>query len=787
MIKNYFNTAIKIFYRQKLFTLINIIGLAIGIACSLLIFLWVLNELSYDKFHANSENIYIVGQKQFYEGGQSNSFLATPGLLSQVLKDEYPEITNTTRLGGQGELVISNGEEKKFFESNVFAVDPEYLELFSYPLTAGDGNTALDDPYSIILSEEMAIKYFGEKEPIGKILKINNNHNIRVTGVLEKMPKTSSLIFDFLIPFKLLEIMDNNGEHVNNWGYSWYLTIILVNDNVSIDVLNEKIREQLQTRSETTAELFLWSIEKMHLYEIEGGGTISRVIIFSIVAFLILLIACINFMNLTTAYSVIRSKEIGIRKVNGASKRQLVFQFIGESVFLAFIALNIALIIIEVLLPHFNQILEKNLSIDYSDPVILLIIIGITLFTGIIAGSYPSFYLSGFKPVTIFRDKTGQGTKASLIRKALVVIQFTIAVIFITSTVIVFKQLKEITNYNTGLKIDNVLYFHSRGVFHRYYNQIKEELIKNPNILSITRSDYKPNNITSGDGGWEWDGKNPEDNINVSASYADLDYLETFEMEMVDGRFFSRDFPTDSLRTVVFNEAAIEAMGIESPVGKSITHYGVRYNIIGVVKNFHHLPPIKSTNPSGPLALRFEPFATNKIFVKLKPENVDQTISNIKSLHDEYNPDYPFACLFLKDDANPVIKEMKPISRLILYFGILTIFISCMGLFGLTSYSIERRKKEIAIRKVLGASSENIISVILQDYIKLVSIAIIIGIPVAYFMQKRLLDYFVFRTKLPFWIFLLTGISILVIAFITVRWKTIKAANSNIIDSIKYE
>ena len=785
MIKNYLKIALRNIKRHKGYSFINITGLAIGMACCLIIMIWVLNELSYDKFHENAANLYRVEENQHYSG-RIFHVLVTPYPLAPALKEEIPEIKDATRYVWAGGLLLRYGE-KAFFENNIRAVDPSFFHMFSFPLLKGDINTALDSPYSFVLSEDIAEKYFGEEDPVGKVISVNNKYDFTVTGVMKNVPNNSYLQFDIVVPYELLE---KTGRTSPSFGSNSIQTFVQIQEGAPLQQANEKVFGFIRTRlPDSLTDLVLMPFAQMYLHEYGGyekdPGAIQYVYIFSIIAFFVLLIACINFMNLSTARSANRAKEVGLRKVVGALKTHLIRQFYGESVLFAFIALIFAIIIVTVLMPAFSNITGKELSWNVTGiEMILTGLLGITLFTGIVAGSYPALFLSAFQPVKVLKGSLKSGAGSSRFRKVLVVVQFTLSILLIIGTTVVYKQLNYIKNMRLGWDRDHLLYIPLRADIRKSYEVLKTELTKDSRIRGVTGTRELPTYIGSNSSGAEWDGKDPDFKLLIGQNSVDFDFIETLKIEMVEGRSFSREFPADLTKGFIVNEEVAKIMEKESVVGERFKFDGVDGTIVGVMKNFHYQPV---RNKIEPLAIRLAPGQINVILIRIPPDSVSASLQFIENTWNRLIPDYPFEYRFISERFDQMYRTEERTGTLLRYFAILAVLIACLGLFGLASFAAEQRTKEIGIRKVLGASVSQITMLLCREFFLLVLLANAIAWPVAYFLMRNWLQDYAYRTGLGLIIFITALAAALAVAIISVSFQAIRAAGASPAESLKYE
>ncbi len=785
MLKNYLKIAFRNIKRHKGYSFINIVGLAVGMACCILILLWVQDELSYDRFHENADDIYRVIQDINFTD-HSTTWAITQGPLGPSLKEDYPEIINAVRITGRGLRLTYN---EKSYDEGVGMADGSIFEMFTFPLVKGDAATALSDPLSIVLTEEMASKYFEDEDPIGKTIKADNQWDFQVTGVMKNVPRNSHLQFDFLIPFIFGRELNYT---VDRWGNSQFRTYVQIQTGVPVQEVIQKISGHLFEKPtiEKDARLNLQPLTRIHLYsnyEFDSAhGDITYVTLFSIVAFFILLIACINFMNLATARSGNRAKEVGMRKVAGAHKTDIIKQFYGESILLAFIALLFAVIFVWLLLPAFNNLAAKELSMNITGNLsILLGLLCIAMLTGIISGSYPALFLSTFQPVMVLKGLRLSGSKGSVFRKILVVFQFSLTILLIICTTGVYNQINYMQNKKLGYNKEHMVYFGMRGDMREKFDSVKNELLQNPNILGVTASSNVPTyGYTFSNSLWRWEGQSPDEEILMRAVFIDVDYFKTFGMEIVEGRSFSKEFPTDATEAIMVNEEAVKAMGMEFPIGQRLSIGDNNFKIIGIVKNYHFRSLRQEIDP---LILIYSPENSRALFARLKSEQIPQTIGYIENAWKKFAPGYPFNYRFLDEALDRLYRSEQRIGTLFRYFSILAILISCLGLLGLASFMAEQRTKEIGIRKVLGATASNIVTLLSKEFTKWVIVANIIAWPIAYFSLNKWLQSYAYKTNVALWSFVLSGALALLIALATVSYQSIKAALANPADSLRYE
>ena len=790
MFKNQLITSIRYLIRQKTFTLINIAGLAIGMAIAILIYIWVQHELSYNKFNSKYDRLYRLIQTQHYASGPLTT-VCMPGPIAKDIRNEIPEIKNSFMYYSLS-MTLNYGD--KVFTEDIRLADPELFEMFDFEFIEGNPDHVFDELKSIIITDKMAEKLFEDEDPMGKLITLNNDLNFKVTGIIKETPKNSSFRFDICFPFENVEEM---GFTINRYGWNSYYVYVELGENISYIDVNQKIKKYLEdkSRKQTLAEgdedydseidLFLFPLKKIHLYSYrEGRGAIQFIYIFSAIAIFIILIACINFMNLATARSAKRAREISIRKSVGADRFNLICQFIGESLIISFAAMILAVVLVQILLPYFNLLVEKELILNFTDTSLWILVIGITLVVGILAGSYPAFYLSALNPAKAMRNGINKGKGNFYFRRALVVFQFVLSVGLIICTLVVKRQLNYLYDNKLGMDLNEVSLFTLRGNAFEKYDVLKNDLLNNPNVVNVTRANSIPFYIGSNSGGIEWEGKDTEDDIIVGFAFADEDYIETMGMQMADGRFFSKEIQSDTA-AVVINETAEKAFNLENPVGKWLSWgENERYHIIGVVKDFHHLPMHQGIDP---LTMYYAPDRCRQMLVKTKAGNYNQVKEELRNSWESNAQGFPYEPRLLKEIYKKTYTDEARLIQIIGYFAILAIFISCLGLFALSTYMAEQRTKEIGIRKVFGAKTSGIVLLISREFIKWVIIANVIAWPVAWYAMNNWLDGYVYHTKISADIFGLTLLISMSIALITVTFQSLSTALKKPVDAIKYE
>ena len=779
MLRNYFKIAIRSLLKHKGFSAINILGLAIGLTIAILILLWVKFEFSYDKMHVNKDRIYRLGQTQIYTSGPLRVF-AMPGPLAAQIKADFPEIENAFRYIFNEKTI--RFEDKKFNEVVAYT-DEELFSILTVEFVNGTAHNALADVNSIVITDKMALKYFGSTDVIGKILILDDIKNFKVTAVIKELPKNSSFRCDFCIPFSHVREM---GFDYTTYNSNWNSIYVLLAEGADMNTTGEKIKEYFKiVRNDPgiTTTLWLWPLSKVHLYSPNGGGGIRTIRLFIIIAFVILIIACINFMNLVTAKSTLRSREIGLRKVFGAGRKNIIVQFFGESILTTILAMIVALIFVQLLLPSFNLIAERELIFNFADTDIMAGLIILIIITGLIAGSYPALYLSSFKPISILKGSVVKGKSGVIFRKSLVVFQFSLSIILIIGSIIIYNQQKHLLNKDIGMERENVIMIGMQGEVNNKYDAIKSLLLQTPNIASVSRASHLPIMIGSNTGSMTWEGREDDKDILIGFTFVDLDYQEALGMKMAEGRFFSKEFGTDSA-AVVINESAAKVMGLNDPVGKWLA-WGPnqKYKIIGVVNDFNFLHLSQEVSP---MAMFYYTGQCRYLFIKAN-NNIAETTKYIETSWNEVLPTYPFEYSMLDDKYKDMYASEEKTGTLFKYFTVLAIIISCLGLFGLASYMAEQKTKEIGIRKVLGSSESTIVYNMTLEFIKWVVIANLIAWPVSWYLGKQFLDQYAYRTGLSIIIFLFSGIISVIIAIITISYQSYRAARANPINALRHE
>lgn len=790
MIKNYFKIAFRNIIRHKAFAAINIAGLAIGMTCSIFILLWVQNELSYDRFHNNANEIYrITGS-----AGDFNAAVNCAGMPPE-LKLKIPSIKNFVRISHPSTNVFESGT-RKFEEKNVFYADSTFLQVFSFSLVKGSAETALMRPDAVLITENMAKKYFNDENPLGKTVKKDNGKNITVTGVLANIPSNSHLQFDFILPMSSIANSDRD-LLTSTWDNFNYYSYIQLDKNfkatpaaiVDLNKQLNKIYKEHVNESILKVNFNLQPLTAIHLHsnyqvDLPGHGNRQYVNIFFVVALFILAVACINFMNLATARSSRRAKEVGLRKVVGAGRKQLIGQFLGESLLISFLALLIAVGLVWLFLPVFNDLAGKQLAIQLLNGKLLATLLGIAVLTGLISGSYPALFLSGFRPVQVLKGNMKNMGGNLIFRNGLVVTQFVVSIVLLAGTAIVYKQLTYIKNMNLGFDKSNLLYLPMQGEMWSKQQAFKNELRKNKLTADYSITNDLPTNLTSGTVDVKWEGKDPGSQVVFPTLFVDENFLDVFQMKMLGGRSFSTEFKADT-NNFILNERAVKIMGmkVDEAVGKPLSLWDNKGTIIGVVKDFNYKPV---QNPIEPLIIGWNRWGGTAV-VRTKPGQTEATIKALEKISADLNPAYPFSYGFLDQDLAHLYQGEKRMGKLFNLFAILAILISCMGLYGLSAFMAEQRTKEIGVRKVLGASVFKVVYLLSTGFARLILIAIVIAVPVAWFAINSWLKGFAYRVNADWIVFVTACLAALTIALITVSYESIKAAITNPVKSLRSE
>lgn len=789
MLRNYLIVAFRNLRKNGFYSFINIAGLSLGITCSVLIFLWVADETSFDKFHPKADRLYQVWVNAYFDG-KINSWTSVPLPTHEAMKPADANIVRAAVTDWGGDHLLATPDDKRI-KKRGFYVSEEFLEMFQFPLIAGNAEQVLDDASNIVISESTAKALFGDEDAVDKVIRVDNQFDLKVAGILKDVPSNSSFQFDFLLPYKHWH---STSEWVrrneSNWGNYSFQVFVELNDPENKATVENSIRDMLAEHGEDEEmkhEFYLYPLLRWRLYSnfengVEQGGMSDYVQLFTIIAVFIIVIACINFMNLATARSERRAREVGIRKSVGSRRRELIFQFIGESVLLAAISCVIAILGAQLLLPYYNTLVDKELYIDYASPTFWMGTLGLVLVTGVVAGSYPAFYLSGFQPTRVLKGKPTIGKGASLPRKILVTLQFGFSIFLIISMFVIYNQIQLAKSRDIGYSQENLITVPLNKDYDDNLRPLKLDLLASGVVESMVRAnsaitDINSNNFVG------WPGK-PEDlKVIFTTIVTDYDWAKTMGVKMLEGRDFSEDFKSDS-SAIVVNKAAIDLMGLEDPIGTELDLWGQKRRLIGVYDNVLMGSPYEEVKPM---------FAVlddwgGSITVRLKPtDDLQNALKTIEAIFTRYGPAYPFEYTFVDEEFQKKFTTINLTSRLASLFAILAIVITGLGLFGLAAFTAEQRTKEIGIRKVLGASVVSVVNLISRDFSLLVIVAFVIWAPLSWLAMDKYLERYTIRTEIAWWIFPVTGAIALTFALLIVSAQALRAARANPVNSLRHE
>ena len=790
MFKNYLKIAFRNLLKYKQYSLINILGLAIGLACFVLIILWVQDELSFDRFHKNADNIYLV-----LRNDNKKLSAVTTKMLAPALKNDLQEVIEATSYAQLPEAFSAYFQYlNKGFEENITLAEPQFFSIFSFDFKEGSPQSALLDPNSIIMTERMCRKYFGDKNPIGESMTmtlLGQKNTMKVTGILKNFPRNSSFRREIIAPIDLVKTY--GGVYWDNWRNQNVQTYIHVQANVDIPEIEKKALEcKRRHYREDNISYVLHPLTKIHLYSGEiaffsATGDIKYVYIFSVIGSIILLIACMNYINLNNALSLKRAREISIQKAVGAQRPDLMRQYLGATFILTCIAMIIALLFVELFLPGLNSISGKSLSLNYFDPQFLLIILLTTLITCVVSGFYPALFISGFQPIQVIKGKFQRPKKGISLQKGLILLQFSLSIMIIVFTLIVFKQLNYIQNSNLGYDKENVVCLKVRGDMTGQYDIFKNRLLENPDILSVCRSQSVEASGLGKTESIDWAGKDGK--LTTWVMHGDYDFAITYKFKMKSGRFYSDKIASDQTSSYVLNEAAIEEMGLESPIGKDLTFWGRPGKIIGIVEDFHFCTLHHSIEP---MVIRIPDPEEQTMFyriisIRLRPNSTRQSLAYIEEMWKAIFPAVPFDFYFQDEKINDSYHAEQRMGTIFKTFSFLTIFIACLGLYGLTAFTIEQKFKDIGIHKVLGASASHVVTLISKKYLWLIILSNGIAWPIAFFAMNKWLQNFAYHTHVSWWMFILAGALVVAIALLTMSWQTLRAATADPVEALRYE
>lgn len=788
MFKNYLKVALRNFRRQKIYSFINVVGLSVGMTVAILIFLLVRYERSYDTFHANVDTIYRVADAEY---------TMTAANLGQALKQEFPEVKHATRVVKLGGFLHN---EKGFFkDTRIQCVDPEFFEIFSYPLVTGNLPDPLDEPFQILIKQELATRLFGSEDPIDQTINYNNRFDFLVTGVLQDIPENTHMKFDMLVSmltFKAL-LGPKREYFLNRWGSKDFWTYIRLEDNVNPAQLEEKFPQfEKKYQDKEKMNLSLRSIRSIHLsgsqkFDMESNTDVRNLYFLSFTALLILLIACFNFMNLATAQVTKRSKEVGLRKVVGSSRGQLIRQFFGESMVFALVAMGFSLLLVKISLPAFNSFVQRNLNLNvFTDLGIVSMILVIAFLTGIISGSYPAIFISSFQPVRILKGGKFGSRKSLIFRNVLVVFQFSITIFLIFCALVVFNQLRFLEDKSFGTIEDPIINIYiSDAELRSHPGRLENELRSNPQILDLTSSYNLPILIPTGNN-VSWDGQTEEDSFIIRQTNVDYNFTDFYGMEIVKGRTFNKEIYTDRIQAVLINETAAGRIGWDDPIGKRID-YGTNEGmvVIGVIKDFNFQPLYEEIEPLAVSILQDSGFfgGVNYISLKISANHIPQTLAFLEKTWEKLSPKYPISYSFLDERIEARYQVERKMGKSVTYMAGIAILLACMGIFGLSLFTVEEKTKEIGIRKILGATSGNIVFILSKEFVRWVVIGAVLTFPMAWLVMNKWLQNFVYRTTIGVDAFVLALTLSMVVAFLAVSFQSIRAALGNPASAIRYE
>jgi len=807
MFRNFFKTTIRTLWKNKGYSFLNIFGLAIGIACAGLIFLWAEDELNWDNNNVKKSQLYQL-EANMTSDGNNFTMGSTPRPMGNAIQAEIPGIVNTARVSDDGQRLLFNAENKSLYSIGLYA-DSSLFSMFTFHFIQGNQKNPFPQLYSVVITESTAKKFFGnEKDIVGKTIRVDNKHDYVVSGVVKDMPENSTLQFEWLAPYEitiaeLKALAIKYGIKYNDdvaWNSYGPLTFVELDKNANLATVNAQLKDFIHRKvSDQTHKTFLYPLSQLHLYsefangKPTGGGAIKQVRLLSVIAWIILLIACINFMNLATANSQKRAKEIGVRKVLGAREKKLVFQFIGEALFMSAIAAVFAVIIISLSLPAFNSLMQKHLSLHLENPVHIIGLLTITIICGLIAGSYPALYLSSFNPVFVLKGLKLKTGSAALIRKGLVIFQFSISVVFIISTVIVYLQIQHVKNRDLGFNKNNLIEINPENDISKTFPLIKNDLLSTGAIQNVALADHATLYGGNTDDRFKWQGKSSNNDISIAYRNVSPEFITTSGMKIIDGRDFSNNASTQN-SNVIINESMAKLMGNKSAVGKIIQsprgnsdNVFTDMTVVGVVKDYVYGNIYDGK--AAPLILLCKPLEDQCVlYIRLKAQNnAEQVLSKIQEVMKKDNSAYPLEYKFVEDQFSEMFSNETQVSKVSGVFAALAIIISCLGLFGLATFTAESRVKEIGIRKVLGASVAGITTLLSKDFLQLVIISCVVAFPMAWWIMHNWLQNYEYRIAISWWIFVISGLLAIVVALATISFQAVKAAIANPVKSLRSE
>jgi putative ABC transport system permease protein len=790
MFRNYFIVTLRNLRKNGFYSIINIAGLSIGIACTILILLWVVDEMSFDKMHSRADRIYQVWVQAKFDG-KISSWTSVPLPTYEAMKTADSNIKRALVMDWGGNHLLT-ADETRIIKRGYWASE-EFFEFFDFELVSGKSTQVLDDPASIVISQSLAKALFANEDPLGKTIRLDNESDLKVTGIMKDVPTNSTFQLDYVMPWKFREAKENwIRESSTNWGNYSFQVFVELNDPGNAQAVESRVKKMLQEHGEvdTKPEFFLYPMPRWRLHSsfdentgIESGGMIDYVQLFTLIAIFIIVIACINFMNLATARSERRAREVGVRKSIGSRRRELVAQFIGESTFIAFVAFAIAVLFAQLTLPYYNQMVEKKLFIDYSSSQFWLFALAVIILTGLVSGSYPAFYLSSFEPVKVLKGKPTIGRGSSTPRKILVTLQFCFSILLIIGTIVVYQQIQLVKGRSLGYDQENLMSTDYTNEVQKNYKVIKQELLNSGVVESVTRSNSAITDINSNNF-LGWPGKPEELRVIFTTIVSDYDYTKTMGIKILEGRDFSEDFKSDTA-SLVINKAALDVMGLKDPIGTELDLWGTKRKLIGVTENVLMGSPYE---PVKPMFITLADWGGTVSIRLSKTKDLQASISKVKSIFDKYSPAYPFEYQFADVEFQKKFTTINLTSQLASTFATLTIIITGLGLFGLAAFTAEQRTKELGIRKVLGASVFSLVKMISKDFSILVIASFAIASPIAWWLLTQYLEkHYTIRTPIEWWVFAVTGVIALVFAVLIVSTQALRAAMANPVNSLRSE
>jgi len=783
LVKNTIKITFRFISRNKTFSFINISGLAFGLACCLLIFLWIQIEIGYDRFHENAGQLHMVLMKRQGIDGYSPY---GPGPLAAALKNSVPDIRGVARSFGSASAPVRYKD--RLFSSRVMGVDPSFFNLFTFPVMQGEAVNPLPDPQSMVLTQKTALRLFGNGDPVGKTVGFEwwgRWHDFHVTAVIHDIPLNSDIQSDIFLPFEFVTL---SGMDIESWEVNGYKTYVRLEEKAASAAVSAKISDLMEKYvTEKSPALSLYPLTRIHLHNPDGGGPIVYVYIFIFIGLLILGAACINFMNLSTSRAIKRAREVGLRKVVGSTRSQLIWQFLGESLIMTLLAFGSALAMAALALPYLNRLLETEMAIKVSGPQILGFL-AIVLITAFFAGCYPAFFLSSFQPIRVLRGSSRMLSRGTGFRRTLMISQFVISIFLIISTLIIYRQLTFMRGRDMGINKDCVINMELRGGLRGNYSAIRNTLLEHPSILAISTTNGSFTKRFATDKA-DWEGKSPDLRLAMAIHAVDYDYEKIFDIQMKQGRYFARDFPSDASDGIVVNETAVRAMDFKDPLDKHVTvplpfESLKERRIIGVVKDYHFRSLHENIEP---LFLVLAPSWYTDLYIRIRPDGLPQTLGYIENTIREMAPDFPFAYSFLDVQIDRLYQVEKKVGSMVKFGMAIALFIACLGLLGLASFTAAQRTKEIGIRKVLGASTAEILLLLNRRFILWVAVANLIAWPLAYVAMKSWLQAFAYRVGMPIWLFVFAGLGALGLALLTVSTQTMRTAASDPVKSLRHE